>query len=99
MNAAIRIDWNDKAANIAEICAELNLGLQSAVFIDDNPVERARVRETLTEVFVPEWPDDKTLYASTLWELDCFDSAYVTAEDASRNEMYATERSAAAGGR
>jgi len=89
---AIRINWNDKAANIAEICAELNLGLQSVVFIDDNPVERARVREALPEAFVPDWPDDKTLYASTLWELDCFDSAYVTAEDASRNLIYAMEK-------
>jgi FkbH-like protein len=89
---AHRINWNDKAANIAELVAGLNLGLQSAVFIDDNPVERARVREALPEVYVPEWPDDKTLYASQLLELDCFDSAYVTAEDASRHQLYADEK-------
>jgi FkbH-like protein len=89
--AAMRINWNDKAANIAEIAEELNLGLQSVVFIDDSPIERARVREALPEVLVPEWPDDKTLYASTLGELNCFDAAYVTGEDASRSEMYATE--------
>lgn len=86
--AAWRINWRDKAANVVEVVEELNLGLQSAVFIDDNPVERARVREALPEVYVPEWPDDKTLFASNLLELDSFDSAYVTAEDASRNEMY-----------
>jgi FkbH-like protein len=89
--AASRINWKDKAANIAELAEELNLGLQSVVFIDDNALERARVREALPEVYVPEWPDDKTLFASTLSELDCFDSAYVTAEDASRHAMYATE--------
>jgi FkbH-like protein len=89
--AARRINWNDKAANIVEIAEELNLGLQSVVFIDDNPIERARVREALTEVFVPEWPDDKCLFASALDELNCFDSAYATAEDASRNVMYITE--------
>lgn len=89
---AMRINWNDKAANIVDICAELNLGLSSVVFIDDNPVERARVREALSEVFVPNWPDDKTCYASSLWELNCFDSAYVTAEDVSRNQLYATEK-------
>jgi FkbH-like protein len=89
---AYRINWNDKAANIAELVAELNLGLQSVVFIDDNPVERARVREALPEVCVPEWPDDKTLFASHLLELDCFDSAYLTAEDISRNQMYAAEK-------
>ncbi len=86
--AAWRINWKDKAANVTEVIAELNLGLQSAVFIDDNPVERARVREALPEVYVPEWPDDKTLFASHLLELDCFDSAFSTAEDASRNQTY-----------
>jgi len=89
--AAMRINWKDKAANIVELAEELNLGLQSVVFIDDNPAERARVREALPEVFVPEWPDDKTLFASTLGELNCFDSAYATAEDASRHKMYASE--------
>ena len=59
---AWRINWNDKAQNILEIVKELNLGLQSVVFIDDNPVERARVREALPEVLVPEWPEDKHLY-------------------------------------
>jgi FkbH-like protein len=90
--AAWRINWKDKAANIAELVAELNLGLDSVVFIDDNPVERARVREALPEVYVPEWPQDKTLGASSLQELDCFDSAYSTSEDASRHQMYAAER-------
>jgi FkbH-like protein len=90
--AAWRIDWNDKAANIIELASELNLGLQSVVFIDDNPVERARVREALPEVHVPEWPDDKTLFASTLLELSCFDSAHATSEDAARHQMYATEK-------
>ena len=87
--AAWRINWNDKAANIAELAEELNLGLQSAVFIDDSALERARVREALPEVYVPEWPEDATLFASHLLELDCFDSAYTTAEDAARHEMYA----------
>jgi len=87
--AAWRINWNDKAANIAGLSEDLNLGLQSAVFIDDSALERARVREALPEVYVPEWPEDTTLFASHLQELDCFDSAYITAEDAVRHEMYA----------
>lgn len=90
--AAWRINWNDKAANIVELSAELNLGLQSVVFIDDNPVERARVRQALPEVYVPDWPEDKTLFASCVLELDCFDSAHSTAEDAARNQLYADER-------
>ena len=77
-----RINWQDKARNIADLAAELNLGLQSVVFIDDNPVERARVREALPEVLVPEWPSDKLLYRQAFLALDCFDSPSVTEEDA-----------------
>lgn len=89
---AHRISWQDKAKSVAEIAAELNLGLQSVVFIDDNPVERARVREALPEVFVPEWPEDKLLYASTLASLRCFDVPALTQEDATRTEMYVAEK-------
>jgi FkbH-like protein len=87
-----RINWNDKARNIAELAQELNLGLQSVVFIDDNPVERARVRETLPEVLVPEWPEDKLLYPSAFGALRCFDVPSVTKEDAERTQMYGSER-------
>jgi FkbH-like protein len=90
--AGKRINWKDKAGNIIEIAAELRLGLQSVVFIDDNPVERARVREALPEVLVPDWPNDKTLAASTLLQLDCFDTAQITNEDQARAGMYAAER-------
>jgi FkbH-like protein len=90
--AGWRINWNDKAQNIAELAAELNLGMQSVVFIDDNPVERARVRDELPEVFVPEWPADKTQYPKALLELACFDSVSSTAEDVQRTAMYASDR-------
>jgi FkbH-like protein len=90
--AAYRINWNDKAQNVVEIARELNLGLQSVVFIDDNPVERARVREALPEVFVPEWPEDKHLYASTLLSLRCFDSLTISGEDLARTTMLQAER-------
>jgi FkbH-like protein len=90
--AAFRINWRDKAANIVEIAQELNLGLQSVVFLDDNRVERGRVREALPEVFVPEWPTDPTLYPMALAALRCFDSPRISAEDRERNAMYATER-------
>jgi FkbH-like protein len=46
----------------------------------------------LPEVYVPEWPEDKTLFASRLLELDCFDSAHITPEDALRNQAYASEK-------
>lgn len=90
--AGWRINWRDKATNIAELVEELNLGLDAAVFIDDNPAERARVRESLPNVFVPEWPEDKLLYSKALKELRCFDRVSITKEDLSRTEMYVAER-------
>src|SRR5262249_44027937 len=90
--AARRINWKDKAQNIVDLMADLNLGLQSAVFIDDNPVERARVREALPEVFVPDWPEARLLYSSTLVGLRCFDAPAISREDAERSRMYAAER-------
>lgn len=87
-----RINWTDKARNVADIAAELNLGLQSVVFIDDNPMERARVREALPEVYVPEWPKDPRLYVSTLSSLRCFDTPSLTKEDAERTTQYVAER-------
>ena len=90
--AGWRINWSDKAKNLAELVEELNLGLQSVVFIDDNPVERDRVRGTFPEVLVPEWPSDPMLYAATLRSMTCFDTATVSAEDSTRAGMYAAER-------
>jgi FkbH-like protein len=86
-----RIDWEDKAKNIVELTRELNLGLQSVVYLDDNPVERARVREALPEVLVPELPQDKMLYGAALLSLTCFDNPRVTDEDRQRGRMYASE--------
>lgn len=90
--AGWRINWEDKAQNIIDLISDLNLGLQSAVFIDDNPVERARVKEALPEVLVLEWPEDKMLYKKTLLSLSCFDTASISKEDLGRTKMYTTER-------
>ena len=90
--AGWRINWQDKAANIADLVSELNLGLQSVVFIDDNPVERARVRDALPEVLVPEWPQNPMLYVSALHGLRCFDTPALSREDAERTRSYVSER-------
>ncbi len=90
--AGWRINWQDKAQNIVDLVGDLNLGLQSVVFIDDNPVERARVREALPEVLAPEWPADKMLYKSSLLSLNCFDTLAVSQEDLARSKMYVSER-------
>jgi FkbH-like protein len=90
--AGWRINWSDKAANIAALVEDLGLGLQSAVFIDDQPHERARVAEALPEVLVPDWPADKLLYGRALDALDCFDAPALTGEDRARSGMYRAER-------
>jgi len=86
-----RINWQDKAYNIRALAEELNIGLQSIVFIDDNPAERALIRDLLPEVLVPEWPKDKLLYKKSLNELDCFNNPRISKEDAERTKMYKEE--------
>ncbi|HUA33215.1 MAG TPA: HAD-IIIC family phosphatase [Candidatus Binataceae bacterium] len=90
--AGWRINWDDKAENIAALAAELHLGLEAVVFVDDNPVERDRIRSTLPEVYVPDWPENPLLYPSALRALDCFDAPAVSAEDRNRAKMYGSER-------
>jgi FkbH-like protein len=86
-----RINWNDKAENILNLVKTLNLGLDSVVFIDDSEFERRRVRSAVPEVYVPEWPTDKTQYAVHLMGLRCFESLQVSVEDAVRTTMYQQE--------
>jgi len=90
--AGWRINWDDKAKNVAALVDELNLGRQSAVFVDNNSFERGRVREALPEVFVPEWPDDPFRYRQRLVSLRCFDTSTLTDEDRERASMYVAQR-------
>jgi FkbH-like protein len=88
---AMRIDWNDKAGNIREMVKQLNIGERSVMFIDDNPVERSRVRAFLPDVIVPEWPTNKLLYDQELRRLNVFDLGSVSSEDARRTVLYKEE--------
>lgn len=90
--AGWRINWGDKAANLAALVEELNLGLASVVFIDDNPAERDRVARALPRVLVPEWPADAVDYVGALRALNCFQTATVSREDRGRKAMYVAER-------
>jgi FkbH-like protein len=90
--AGWRIDWNDKASNLAALAEELNLGLDAIVFIDDHPAERARIRETLPQVLVPEWPSSPIEFPASLAMLDCFDAPFISDEDRHRAKSYAAER-------
>ena len=66
--AAWRINWQRKSENLRALAAELNLGLDSFIFVDDNPAERELVREFLPMVAVPEMPEDTADYVRTLEE-------------------------------
>jgi len=90
--AGWRINWQDKARNIVDLAQELNLGLDAVVFIDDNPVERDRIRQALPEVLVPQWPSNPAYYCAALAALDCFDGPVVSAEDRARTAMYVADR-------
>lgn len=90
--SAMRINWNDKAENIREMARELNIGLDSMVFLDDNPAERLAVSSTIPEVEVPELPADPKDYASFLINLPYFEKNIITDEDKMRGSMYVTER-------
>lgn len=87
-----RINWKDKAENIADLVTELNLGLGSVVFIDDDPHQRERVRQGLGEVLVPDWPSDPVMYPMALKQLRCFETGQIGSEDRRRTEMYRQER-------
>jgi len=89
--AGWRINWQDKVQNVLDLMTELNLGPQSTVFIDDNPVERARVKESLPEILVPDWPKDPMLYPATLLSLRCFEMPSLSREDLFRTTMYLSE--------
>ena len=86
--ACFAANWTDKAANIREIAAQLNIGLDSLVFADDNLAERAIVRRELPTVAVPELPEDPTLWPATLAAAGYFESLRLTKEDLERSGQY-----------
>jgi len=90
--AAMRINWQDKAANMRELAKELNIGTDSFVFLDDDPLNRSLVRAVLPEVEVPELPANPEQYAKFLMNLPYFESAAITDEDKMRGNLYVTER-------
>ena len=86
--AAFVANWQDKAANLRDIAAALNIGADSLVFFDDNPAERDIVRRTLAEVAVPEVPPESSGYIRCLAEAGYFEAIAFTADDRSRAEQY-----------
>ena len=90
--AAYRINWKEKSINLCELAKELNLGLDSFVFIDDSPVERLEVETNAPQVIVVPMPENPAHYAATLSKLWCFDSSTITSEDTKRTQFMAQEQ-------
>jgi FkbH-like protein len=94
--AALRINWNEKAHNLREIAAELNIGLDAIAFIDDSPVERQQVREQAPEVMVVDLPADPIEYARAVRDYPAFERLTLSEEDRRRGQDYVVGRQRAA---
>jgi FkbH-like protein len=81
-------NWGDKAENLRTIAETLNIGLDSLVFVDDNPVERELIRRELPMIAVPEMPEDPSTFAGTLAVAGYFEGLRTTEEDRLRCVQY-----------
>jgi FkbH-like protein len=90
--AAMRINWNGKAQSLREIAAELNIGLDSVAFVDDNPVERQQVRDQAPEAIVLDLPADPMGFAQCLRDCPYFERLTLSEEDRQRGQYYAAQR-------
>lgn len=90
--ASFVANWSDKAANLRAIAEELNIGIDSLVFVDDNPFERSLVRRELPMVAVPEIGEDPATFAQTLADAGYFEGLAITEEDRARTEQYQGNR-------
>jgi polyketide synthase PksN len=90
--AARRVDWAPKPAGLAALAAELDVGLDSMVFLDDNPAEIAAVRAALPQVLALRVPDDPGEIPAFLDRVWAFDRLQVTDEDRRRTAFYRSRR-------
>ena len=90
--AAMQINWKDKVSNMKAIAEQVEIGIDSLVFVDDNHVNREVVKQALPEVLTIDLPSDPSLYPKTIMEVHVFDSLQITSEDKVRGKMYAEQR-------
>lgn len=89
--SAWRINWENKASNIAALASELNLGLDSLVFIDDDPAQCELVTQTLPDVKVLQVPTRLYNYPELLPRNPLFDTLTISSEDLERTQLYQQE--------
>ena len=90
--ASLKINWNDKLSNFHEISNELNIGLDSMVFFDDDPVNREYICRNIPEILVVDLPIDPSYYAALLPSMNDFNILKITEEDVNRGKMYLQQR-------
>jgi len=90
--ASLQINWNDKAQNLKAISEELNIGLNSIVYFDDDPVNQERIKQEIPEVLTVKLPEDPSQYADILMGLNDFNVLQQTDEDLKRGKMYSQQR-------
>jgi FkbH-like protein len=88
---SFKANWQPKSENIRQIAQELNLGLDSLVFVDDNPAEIEIVRQFVPEVTTIPLGPDPSEYVATLQDARCFEPKGLTAEDVERVSQYKQE--------
>ncbi len=84
-------NWEDKASNIKHIQETINIGMDSIVFIDDNPFERNLVRSIIPDITVPELPEDPAEYLTYLKSLNLFETTSYSENDKDRTKQYQAE--------
>jgi amino acid adenylation domain-containing protein/FkbH-like protein len=85
---ACRLNWELKSANLKSLAAELGLGLDSFIFIDDNPLECAEVEANCPGVLVLQLPENPELIPQFLNHCWAFDRLRLTSEDRQRADLY-----------
>lgn len=88
-------NWEDKATNIKMIQSTLNIGMDSIVFLDDNPFERNLVKSIISDITVPDLPEDPAKYLSYIKSLNLFETASYSDADKLRTKQYQDEASRA----
>jgi FkbH-like protein len=85
---SFKANWKPKPDNLKEIAAELNIGINSIVFVDDNPAECEHVRQSLPEVHVIKLSDDPSDFPRLIDEAGFFETTTLSTEDLQRTQQY-----------
>ena len=87
------INWESKSSNIRQLAADLNIGLDAFVFLDDNPAEREQMKAECPEVTVADFPKDTSQLPETVANIyeNYFFTLEVTGEDTKKTDMYRAE--------